>query len=232
MSGLSVTSEMTMTSFEIATLVESRHDDVRRSIERLAGRGVISLPPSAVVKVQRERREEPVTVYQLTKRDSYVVVAQLSPEFTARLVDRWQELEAANNANPVAAMLNDPAAMRGLLLGYTEQVLQLQHKVEELAPKADFYDGVAASDSDMSVAQAAKIVGTGQNRLYQWLRNMGMVNRNNEPYQRYVDMGVLTVKVSERIHPTTGEKVFDRTTRVTGKGLVYIQERFTAKAAA
>jgi hypothetical protein len=27
------------------------------------------------------------------KRDSIVVVAQLSPEFTARLVDRWQELE-------------------------------------------------------------------------------------------------------------------------------------------
>lgn len=28
------------------------------------------------------------------KRDSIIVVAQLSPEFTARLVDRWQELEA------------------------------------------------------------------------------------------------------------------------------------------
>jgi phage regulator Rha-like protein len=30
----------------------------------------------------------------VNKRDSYVVVAQLCPEFTARLVDRWQELEA------------------------------------------------------------------------------------------------------------------------------------------
>ncbi len=27
------------------------------------------------------------------KRDSIIVVAQLSPEFTARLVDRWKELE-------------------------------------------------------------------------------------------------------------------------------------------
>lgn len=32
--------------------------------------------------------------YRLNKRDTLVVVAQLSPEFTARLVDRWQELEA------------------------------------------------------------------------------------------------------------------------------------------
>jgi phage regulator Rha-like protein len=31
------------------------------------------------------------------KRDSIIVVAQLSPEFTARLVDRWNELEAAQH---------------------------------------------------------------------------------------------------------------------------------------
>lgn len=35
---------------------------------------------------------ENLTIYYV-KRDSYVVVAQLSPEFTADLVDRWQELE-------------------------------------------------------------------------------------------------------------------------------------------
>ncbi len=34
-------------------------------------------------------------VYNLCKRDSLVVVAQLCPEFTGKLVDRWQELEAA-----------------------------------------------------------------------------------------------------------------------------------------
>ena len=37
----------TMTSREIAELVESRHDDVKRSIKRLADRGVIGLPPLA-----------------------------------------------------------------------------------------------------------------------------------------------------------------------------------------
>lgn len=83
----------TMSSQDIADLVDSRHDKVKQSIERLAERGVISLPPVGIVKVKRERREETVSVYNLCKRDSYVVVAQLSPEFTARLVDRWQELE-------------------------------------------------------------------------------------------------------------------------------------------
>lgn len=81
---------LTMTSQEVADLVGSRHDDVKRSIGRLAGRGVIQLPPMAEVK---NHIGQAVSVYQICKRDSFVVVAQLSPEFTAALVDRWQELE-------------------------------------------------------------------------------------------------------------------------------------------
>src|SRR6478609_10301202 len=82
----------TMTSREIAELVESRHDDVKRSIARLAERGVISEPPMADgMKYANGVTER---VYVIGKRDSYVIVAQLSPEFTARLVDRWQALES------------------------------------------------------------------------------------------------------------------------------------------
>lgn len=36
-----------ITSLEIASMVESRHADVRRSIERLAKSGIIQLPPMA-----------------------------------------------------------------------------------------------------------------------------------------------------------------------------------------
>ena len=88
---------MRMTSVEIADLVGSRHDSVKRTVERLAEGGVISLPPLVEVKTQRERRLETSQAYifegEKGKRDSIVVVAQLSPEFTARLVDRWAELE-------------------------------------------------------------------------------------------------------------------------------------------
>ena len=83
-----------MSSREIAELLDIRHDSVKRTIERLAAKGVISLPPMEEVKIQRTRREETTTEYRTGKRDSYVIVAQLSPEFTAKLVDRWQELEA------------------------------------------------------------------------------------------------------------------------------------------
>jgi phage regulator Rha-like protein len=79
-----------MSSREIAEMLESRHDKVKQSIDRLADRGVIQRPPVGEVK---NHRGQTVTHYWIEKRDSYVIVAQLSPEFTARLVDRWQELE-------------------------------------------------------------------------------------------------------------------------------------------
>lgn len=81
---------LTMSSQEISDLVESRHDSVKRTMERLADKNLISITP--MVEPQ-ERGGKPVTYYHVNKRDSYIVVAQLSPEFTARLVDRWQELE-------------------------------------------------------------------------------------------------------------------------------------------
>ncbi|MEN9833735.1 MAG: hypothetical protein RL753_889, partial [Bacteroidota bacterium] len=81
------------TDAEIADLVGARHDNVKRAIERLAERGVIELPPTE----EMSTATKPVTVYRFAgeqgKRDSIVVVAPLSPEFTARLADRWQELE-------------------------------------------------------------------------------------------------------------------------------------------
>ncbi|MCL9849231.1 Rha family transcriptional regulator [Ralstonia solanacearum P673] len=78
-----------MGSREIADLMESRHEDARRSIERLADRVVITLPPMAEVS-NTGPGPRLVKEYRVCRRDSYIVVAQLSPELTARLVDRWQ----------------------------------------------------------------------------------------------------------------------------------------------
>lgn len=82
----------TMSSREIADLTEKRHDSVKRTIGTLAENGVISYPQ--IVDGPKSANGVVEKQYLVGKRDSYVVVAQISPEFTARLVDRWQELEA------------------------------------------------------------------------------------------------------------------------------------------
>ncbi len=85
---------VTMSSLEIAELLGTCHDSVKRTIERLSERVAIGLPPLVEVK---NHLGQTVAEYRVSKRDSYVVVAQLSPEFTARLVDRWQQLETRHS---------------------------------------------------------------------------------------------------------------------------------------
>jgi phage regulator Rha-like protein len=79
---------LVVTSKDLSEMVESRHDNVKRVIKTLAEQGIIEFPQ--IEEIQTATK--PVSVYIFTeanKRDSYVVVAQLSPPFTARLVDRW-----------------------------------------------------------------------------------------------------------------------------------------------
>ncbi|WP_443191752.1 hypothetical protein [Pseudomonas indica] len=144
-----------MNSREIAELVGSRHDKVKQSIERLAARGVIVQPPlgdePSVDSMGRPRITE-VYVFsgEKGKRDSIVVVAQLSPELTARLVDRWQELEAklAQPAFPIpqsfpeALRLAAEMAEKNERLALENQHLALENK--EMAPKAVVFDNCVA----------------------------------------------------------------------------------------
>lgn len=88
----------TMSSREIADLLGSRHPDVVRSIGRLIASHVIKGYTPA--PYTHEQNGQTYYEFLLEKRDTYIVVAQLSPEFTAKLVDRWQELEAAQAPAP------------------------------------------------------------------------------------------------------------------------------------
>jgi phage regulator Rha-like protein len=81
----------TMSTREIAELVEARHNDVIATVDRLFDKGLL--------RSSRETRREstggrPVDVYDLIERDTHLVISGYSDEHRARVIDRWQELEA------------------------------------------------------------------------------------------------------------------------------------------
>ena len=108
-------SRKTMSSREIADLVEARHNDVITTIERLFSKGLLR-------SARKTRREatggRPIDVYDLVERDTHLVVARYSDEHRARVIDRWQELEA-HVAQPVAM----PSYAEALRL-YADQIEQ------------------------------------------------------------------------------------------------------------
>ncbi|HAI2274531.1 DNA-binding protein [Escherichia coli] len=131
-----------MTSIEIAELVGSRHSDVKRSIERLVAKGVIQHTPLA--KVDNNQSLSPnkytkayVFEGEQGKRDSIIVVAQLSPEFTARLVDRWRELEEQvrqplTEIEMIAAMAANAVQQQKRLHAVESKVSQVAETVEQI----------------------------------------------------------------------------------------------------
>ncbi len=123
-------------------------------------------------------------------------------------------------------MLGDPACLRGLLLEYTERVIALEQTVREQAPKVAFHDAVTEAENAQTMRDAAKVLGTGQNRLFGLLRSRGILMRDNRPYQRYIDAGYF--RVVERVHEGRGMPMTYTKTLVTGKGLAYLQKQLAA----
>ena len=98
----------TMSSKQMAELTEKRHDSVKRTIETLAKQGVISQPQ--IVDGIKSANGVIEKLYMVNERDSYVVVAQLCPEFTAKLVDYWQ---ATKNLIPTLQSNIKPSQISG-----------------------------------------------------------------------------------------------------------------------
>ncbi|MEQ9721308.1 phage antirepressor KilAC domain-containing protein [Yersinia alsatica] len=98
----------------------------------------------------------------------------------------------------------------------------LAQQVEVAIPKVEFHDKVVAAPGAMSLAIAAKVLGTGRNRLCQFMRHCGWLTRRNEPYQEKITAGLLDVKLGHWEHPDYGVQQ-SVTALVTGKGLTLLQ---------
>ncbi|AYW89744.1 DNA-binding protein [Yersinia pseudotuberculosis] len=236
------TKQIAMTHKEIADLVNKRPDNVKRTIETLAESGVIQLPQIEVCgRINGLGKEQKESVYlfkgEQGRRDSIVVVAQLCPEFTARLVDRWQQLESQVSSpfiDPMTA-LNDPATMRGLLLGYTEKVLTLQNQVQEMKPDVDALHRIAKSDGGTCISTAAKDLQIRPKDLFTYLSANGWIYRRVGgkswlAYQSKIQASLLEHKVTVITRGDGSEKTVEQVL-VTPKGLTRLSQLMNQQAA-
>ena len=194
-------SEQSMTSLEISELVNSEHPHVRTSIERLAKRGVIQLPPMRKVENNQSLSPNKYTnIYVFSgeqgKLDSITVVAQLCPEFTAAIVKRWYELEGKNRELSRMEILQ-------MALESEQQKLVLQQQLEIQAPKVAFVDKYVAGNGNKTFRQVAKLLQVKENTFRSFLvenKIMYLLNGEWTAYQNHVD--------AKRFHVKTGVSEF------------------------
>lgn len=73
-----------------------------------------------------------------------------------------------------------------------EEAERLALENKEMQPKAEFFDAVADSKTALPMDQVAKVLqvkGYGRNKLFEFLRDNGVLDSKNVPYQRFVDAG-------------------------------------------
>ena len=190
---------LTISSLQISEMLASRHDKVKQSIERLAlNKSVIALPPVGVVQTMSNNRFYDTDVYLFTgeqgKRDSIIVVAQLSPEFTAVLVDRWQELER-QQAQPVFQI---PQTLGEALQLAANQALQ----IEQYKPKVDHYNAVVERKGLLNATQVGLKLGMSAIALNRILEELGVYNgsvKGSRVFkQSFVNKGYGVLKQTEQ----------------------------------
>ena len=101
---------------------------------------------------------------------------------------------------------------------------------EDLTKKDNFISQISESENSLKVADVAQIackkgIKIGQNRLWQKLRDWGLIKKNSkyDPKQEYIERGYFEVVEGAK---ENSKGVFTyKTTRVLGKGQVYIIDR-------
>ncbi len=212
----------TMSSREIADLTGKRHDnvmrDTRQMLLELHGDGALLKFEGSYVGQDNTSRP----CFHLPKRETLILVSGYNLTMRAKIIDRWQELEARERPDPMVA-LNDPATMRGLLLSYSEKVLELEQVNAELAPKAEALDRLATADGSLNITAAAKALQVRPKDLFTFLQAHGWIYRRNGGsgylgYQSKVTTGLLEHKVTTVLRSDGSEKIVEQVL-VTAKGL-------------
>jgi prophage antirepressor-like protein len=101
-------------------------------------------------------------------------------------------------------------------------ILQQKEKIDELTPKAESFDDFINAENYKDMNNVAKDLGTGRTRLFEFLRNKGVLMANNVPYQRFMEAKYFVVK--EKTVNIGQRKENYSQTFVTPKGIEYISK--------
>ena len=139
---------------------------------------------------------------------------------------------------------NRPEAVMARALKMADRTIQslndnvrlLSQQIEADAPKVAFAESFIRADTDILIREMAKHLTdhgfpTGQNKLYQQLRDEGYLIKSgqdrNLPSQRSMNNGWMTIKTTTR--SSADSTKIDRTTLITPKGQEHLLKHFCGK---
>lgn len=116
---------------------------------------------------------------------------------------------------------------------------QLELQNEQMKPKALFAEAVETSSTSILIGDMAKLlrqngVEVGQRRLFDWLRTNGWLMKTGEsrnmPTQEAMEKGYFEIRERTISNPDGSVRI-TKTTKVTGKGQVWLTNEFMGERA-
>ena len=214
-------------SLLVAEKFGKEHKNVIQNIENLVAQN--SAAKLFFIESQYVNRGRLYPAYLMT-RDGFSLLVM---GFTGSkaLAFKLEFIEAFNKMEQQIKTLQIPTTFAEALRLAAEQAEDIERKnkqIEEQKPKVVFAESVMGSSNLILIRDFAKSLCVdnfkiGQNRLYSWFRENGILNSRNEPYQNYVERGYFEV-ITRVIG--SGEATFTtNTTKITGAGQVYFAKR-------
>ena len=218
---IAMSSEMTMGTRKIAGMLGARHADIIKSVCRLHDAGAICHDTTLPFREFKTERGNTYIEYMLNKLDSITLVAQNSPQFTAALVKRWDELERG-------VVPQIPQTYAAALLEAGRLAMELEQSQAQLAiaaPKADVFDRVIERDTLLNATQVAQQIGMSAIKMNRKLDELGgvynkCVKRGRAFCHDWVLSGYGEMKITEMGYP---QPLF------TTKGSLRVAEIFTSE---
>ncbi|HDM8081148.1 phage antirepressor KilAC domain-containing protein [Yersinia enterocolitica] len=154
----------------------------------------------------------------------------ISPSYRLKVNQTFLDYKAGKLKpafDPMTA-LNDPEFLRGTLLTYSEKVIALEHKVEEMTPDVEALERIAKSDGTMCITNAAKHLQVQPKFLFKLMSENHWIYRRTGgrtwlAYQERIQQGVLEHKVTTVSRGDGSEKVVEQVL-VTAKGLTKLSK--------
>lgn len=216
-------------SREVAEMVDKQHNDllkdIRRYIEQL-GEGNIPHTDFFTESQYTDKSNRQKPCYLVTKKGCEFIAHKLTgvkgTEFTAKYINRFHEMEDVIKTQLPSG--NDLIALA--VIEAQKMLAEKDKQIEEMKPKAEFFDAVADSKTAISMNEVSKVLGIkgyGRNNLFEFLRNNGILDRWNVPYQRYID--ARWFRVVEQKYMKNGEPFVSTKTLVYQKGVEAIRKK-------
>lgn len=223
------------TSLAISAGTHVQHKNVLELVRTYAadlnefGRVTFETRPFETAGGVQHREVAILNEQQSTLLLTYMRNSDIVRSFKKALVKAFFRLaQQARQPDPMQ-VLNDPVAMRSLLLGYSEKVLALKDQVEAMAPKVQALARIAeAGAGAVCITNAAKALQMQPRQLFSLLGQRRWIYKRPGgaawlAYQDKIQSGVLEHKVTTVSRSDGTEKVVEQVL-ITPKGLAKLAE--------